>query len=457
MKLTINGTTFRGFKSEYREFSNFYNEMVYWLEEARKVLLYHPLNSYPERNIVASFCGLFVIVMISKIEYILKKWQDIEEIKEILLPYFQENTSNGEKVTALYESMRKFLGNDVDKEIFDAYLAIKYIRNTIVHGKWRNKEKEWIKEQGFPNDVRDLQEKHLQRIKEVFQKMVKYLEKVACSSYEVLFNSKYDELVEIAELPLEENNFSQYLIVGKADIPRIFYRNLLKINNYIDRCFEKIISLKKYSWKEGFNEKEIHIMDEETVKKLKYQAIKRAVKDNIPEVIEMRKFAKEALESWKEYWKLTFKEKNISTNILQKAIIILSKLHFSDNYKKLPFFPWSPKEQENKRIGLIETIMTPNSGYNAKEIDNALLIGEITYNLIFPPWEPLLELFLIKLPIIDLSHRESYYKEGEKALLIIKLADYYCNFLEGSSPSEWIKFYERILSNNLDNFIKEEK
>lgn len=444
---------------KYREFSNFYNEMIYWLEEARKVLLYHPLNSYPEQKIVASFCGLLVIVMISKIEYILEKWQNIGEIKEILNPYFQENKSNGEKVEALYKSFEKFLGKDVDKRVFDDYLAIKYLRNVIIHGRWKKNHKEWVKQQGFPADTRNLQEEHWQKIYGVFKKMVEYLIKVVLDkNYEVLFSEKYpDELFEIAELPLLEDNLSKYIVLRKGDIPRLFWRNLEKINDYFDKCFDKIISLKKYNWKESFTKEEIYSVDEKTLEKLKYSAIKQAVEDGIQEVIQMEKFGKDAIESWEGYWNFTFKEKSISIPVLQKATEILTELHFSGNYKKPPFFPWEQYESKDQRIKLIEAICTDRSTYTAKEIDDALFIGKTTYDLIFQPWETPLALFLLKLPIIDPSNAENYKKEGEKALLIIKLADYYHSFLEGLQPSGWIKFYEEILKDGTCNFLKGEK
>lgn len=52
-----------------------------------------------------------------------------------------ENVSNGERVSSLCEAFR-VAGIRVDRQLFDDYRAIKDLRNTIVHGRWKEHEKE---------------------------------------------------------------------------------------------------------------------------------------------------------------------------------------------------------------------------------------------------------------------------------------------------------------------------
>ncbi|MEM4539831.1 MAG: hypothetical protein QXF02_06675 [Candidatus Korarchaeota archaeon] len=61
--------------------------------------------------------------------------------------------------------MNKYGG--IDRSILEDYLALKYLRNVIVHTKWRLHEKEWVEKIGFPSDVRILNEEHWYRILEV--------------------------------------------------------------------------------------------------------------------------------------------------------------------------------------------------------------------------------------------------------------------------------------------------
>ena len=85
-----------------------------------------------------------------------------------------ENVSNGDRVASLYEAFCE-AGIQVDRQVFDDYLAIKYLRNTIVHGRWKNHEKEWLDRRGFPTATRKLTKEHLDRIEHVNQNMMLYI------------------------------------------------------------------------------------------------------------------------------------------------------------------------------------------------------------------------------------------------------------------------------------------
>jgi len=87
--------------------------------------------------------------------------------------WFGSKARNGERVRNLFRAFR-VAGIGVDKDIFKDFLAIKYLRNTIVHAKWKPYEVAWIKRRGFPDNTSRLTREHLRRMMEVYQTMLVY-------------------------------------------------------------------------------------------------------------------------------------------------------------------------------------------------------------------------------------------------------------------------------------------
>jgi hypothetical protein len=144
------------------EFIDTYSDDVIFLHHSRSALLTHPLDGwYAFAQLVdSSACRMLAVFIIGSLEAMLKAWRDRDRV-DVLDRYFApKGVKNGERVSSLYEAFVS-VGIQVDRAVFDDYLAIKYLRNTIVHGRWKKDEKEWLESRGFPTDTRKLTKEHL--------------------------------------------------------------------------------------------------------------------------------------------------------------------------------------------------------------------------------------------------------------------------------------------------------
>lgn len=157
------------------EFIDTYSDDLIFLHQARSALLTHPLNGwYALAQLVdSSACRMLTVFMIGSIEAMLEAWRDQDHLG-VLDPYFAKDVPNGERVSSLYEAFVA-VGIQVDRGVFDDYLAIKYLRNTIVHGKWKENEKKWLDSRGFPTDTRKLTKECFDRIEHVYENMMLYV------------------------------------------------------------------------------------------------------------------------------------------------------------------------------------------------------------------------------------------------------------------------------------------
>lgn len=80
----------------------------------------------------ASACRLLAVFIIDGIEMMLHQWR-ARDHQQILDVYFKGRHPNGERVRALCDAFQH-AGITVDPQVFLDYLAIRYLRNTIVHG-----------------------------------------------------------------------------------------------------------------------------------------------------------------------------------------------------------------------------------------------------------------------------------------------------------------------------------
>src|SRR5262245_26730190 len=149
----------------------YFDDLLY-LDAARSALLTHPLRPESKWYCDMETCRLLAVWMIDCMEVILETWRD-QEPGGVLDAYFAERNTNGARVTSLYKAFHN-AGIPVDRQVFDDYLAIKYLRNSIVHGRWKENEKEWLDGQGFPTDSRNLTKAHLDRINNVHMNMFWY-------------------------------------------------------------------------------------------------------------------------------------------------------------------------------------------------------------------------------------------------------------------------------------------
>ncbi|MEM2351528.1 MAG: hypothetical protein QXT26_03890 [Thermoproteota archaeon] len=84
--------------------------------------------------------------MVDGIEAMRQYWNEV--ISSGIFNTYLKATKNSERVQNLYEILNKY--GSIDRGILEDYLALKYLRNVIVHAKWRHHEKEWVEKRGSP-------------------------------------------------------------------------------------------------------------------------------------------------------------------------------------------------------------------------------------------------------------------------------------------------------------------
>jgi hypothetical protein len=284
--------------SEIREFIDAYSVDLIYLLEARRALLTHPLRGeYAFEDLLnASFCRLFIVTVVQAIEFMLNAWQERDHIG-ILNNYFSNQASNGDRVNALYSAFQQ-AGINVDREVFEDYLAIKYLRNTIVHGRWKNHEKEWLDLRGFPTDVRKFTKEHLDRVHHVYQNMMFYIFLTTVPSRQA---PKPNCLVRLKEEMTRIRD--EHGILRLSDINRIFWQNLERIDWLIYQDIEKVVVSDEYNWTRELSKEQIEtLVRTGKHKRLLFLAAWRAGRNNHPLLARHRSLANDALVFWRKYW-----------------------------------------------------------------------------------------------------------------------------------------------------------
>ncbi len=396
---------------QHPEFIDTYSDDIIYLQEGRKALLTHPLRKEVKWLCDASFCRMFAVIMIGSLDAMLEQWRKRDNFN-ILEPWLEQcrgkHTPNSEKVRSLCNAFH-IAGIKVDREVFEDFLAIKYLRNTIVHASLKQNEIKQLEQQGFPTDTRKLTEEHWRKMQSVNQNMMFYiaLTGMAQPSYR-----PPEDLLRFKQNVADDDMG----LVRKVDIPRIFWSNLEKISERIDKDMAKAALTEKYNWAKGLGKEEIKTMPDEEKKRLFFLALRRTGEENFGLLKQHQNLTKYALDSWDEYWRLTFDKYKISCEDITKCIEVFHSLEILEN----------------------------NEALQEKQIAFAFNTGRVVYDIM--PNVTATYLLMVQLPIIDPENTHKYLEEGEKALMAIELHDYWYSYVESRSKPDtrrWA-FYRRI-------------
>jgi len=413
------------------EFIDAYEDDLIYILEAQKALFTHPLKFVYEKAAIASFTRVYIVTAVNEIEIIIKKWAD-KDYRNILSVYFSEKSTNGERVNALYSAFKK-AGINVDLEIFKDYLALKYLRNTIVHGEWREGEKEWITERGFPNDVREFNEEHFNRVKEVVLNMEFYI-------FLAIFPTTSDKLIRLREE--DKRTYKDYGILKFIDLYKIIWKNLERIDNYIYQDILNVVSSPQYYWASGLSEEEIDSMSQDEQIRLLYLAAYRAGKAEHSSLVKHRSLASDTLGFWRIYWDWTV-SRGLNEDKIKQALQIIRDPNFPLEEKIWSIAGFSEKENFEKFLSEIWETLKEKIPYSREEISEAFFIGKLAYKL-FPNLTPLF-LFTLRLPIVDPENVNLYFQEAQRIYnaLLLRFSWYEC-----------VERNERFIPKNLDLCLK---
>lgn len=158
------------------EFIEAYSDDQIYLNMIQELVDSHPVEaSVPENIKVSSFCRLWSVTMIGSIESMIKIWNTGDMMWADINEYFtSDRIPNAVRIEKL-KSAFKFRGIEVDDSMFQDLVAIKYIRNAYVHSDWKEDQKNFVIQCGFPGDLMHFEGKHFERMKAVYEHVMNNL------------------------------------------------------------------------------------------------------------------------------------------------------------------------------------------------------------------------------------------------------------------------------------------
>jgi hypothetical protein len=335
--------------------------------------------------------------------------------------------SNGERVTSLYQAFRN-AGINVDKEVFDDYLAIKYLRNTIVHGKWKQSEKEWLDMRGFPTDTRKLTKEHLDRIDRVSGNMMLY---ISLTTRARPTSGKPDGLIKLDNIVRPDDSG----ILRLRDIERIFWNALERIDARLTVQIKKAVP--------GPSRDDLKRLGHDESRRLFYLAARRLGKENAEVFAEIRPLANEALEFWREYWRRAVAPQGLSEESITRALQVFGSHDFQPELPQWSVFGLADLPDDLAEQ-LVDDALGRGGPFTSEQIVAAFRAGKLAYDMI-PNITPIAMLTL-RLPVIDPANTAVYVHEAQSALHLFRLnrAWYSCVEYHAAFTDESLDFYARI-------------
>ena len=420
------------------EFIDTYSDDLIYLIEARKALLTHPFRTEIKELCDASFCRLLIVFVVGSLEAMLKHWIEKFGIRELEI-YFAERVKNSERIQALYNAFQK-KGVNVDIEVLNDYLAIKYLRNAICHARWYDHEKEWCEKRGFPTDTRKLSEEHWYKILEVNENMMMYIALTGIP--ELTRRIPQDKVIRVRK----EKEELKPMIIRRKDLPYVVFKNLGNIASEIYKVIEKVATSEKYNWSKGLSPNELEKLSDHDAKIMFYTAVKRARDEGLDEIIKQRELMKDAIYFWKLYKEETFVRNNITLADIEKSFKLLNFLHQRKFYISPLPFPWDENLPQQVKTQLIKAVGNPPEGISDIETIKSLDVGKLTCD--FMPDITPVSLFVVYLPLIDPESAKAQMEEIKFILAAWRLRVVWYDYIERCEQPDtslWI-FYERLLN-----------
>jgi len=425
------------------EFTDTYSDDIIYLREARIALLTHPLRAAIPTLCNASFCRLFAIVMIGSIEAMLERWRDRDNLN-ILDAYFAAEVSNGDRVKSLRNT---FVTNgiNVNSGVFDDYLAIKYLRNAIVHASWQSQsgqvkqeQIDWIEARGFPTDTRNFSEQHWQRIEWVNENMIFY---IAITGIAGIRPPPDHCNVGMPVRPLPDTAG----ILSRSDWPRLYWSNLDRISDLIGQRIETAALKPEYYWAKNSTDDQIEALPHVEQKRQFYMAASVAAQGGFEPLTSLASHADNAASCWREYIRLVPEFKDLALPVLHDVLQSLRVIHEKHIFPKNGVFPpWPDDTPHQIRHQLVIHSFESIEPLTVKQVADTHHFGAKAKRAIANIM-PLL-LFSIQLPIIARSRIAEWRETASYVADVFEVGQSWYAFLEGHpSPREPIDFYREMI------------
>lgn len=148
------------------EFLDCYSDDIIQLKEARKVMLALQKHEFSTQLCNATFCRIYIILLVGQVEMVLKHWRTRDGIPFEDLFDHNGKITNQQRVDRMVSVFRIHLMPTDPAILFD-FLALRYIRNALIHSEWNEQQQAFVEERGFPIDARSFRNQDWIRIAEI--------------------------------------------------------------------------------------------------------------------------------------------------------------------------------------------------------------------------------------------------------------------------------------------------
>jgi hypothetical protein len=431
----------RGEQMPIDEFTDTYSDDITYLREGRIALLTHPLRGEIPEFCNASFCRLYAIMMIGSIEAMIERWRTRDNLN-ILDAYFAEGVKNGDRVKSLLAAFTN-KGINVKHDVFDDYLAIKYLRNAIMHASWETQSGQlkqdqvnWIAARKFPTDTRKLNEKHWQKMEWVNENMMFYIALTGTPKIKPLPSLKD---VGMPERPLPDTTG----IIALHDWPRLYWFNLERISIAIGEQIQAAALTPDHPWNFDLTEEQIQTMPHYDLKCRFFMAAKASAQ-NFKPLVSLYDHAENASSCWSQYTRLVPDFNDLTPTTVRDIVNTLRIIHDKRIFPKNGIFPeWKNETPADIRKQLIMHCFESIEPLSVDQIAEVHQVGSKAKSAV-PNIMPLM-LFSIQLPILAPNRAKEWMETASYIADIFEAGQSWYSFVECQpSPRDTIDFYRQI-------------
>lgn len=300
-----------------------YADDLAYLRDARDALHTHPFRLPLWDLIDGSFARQHAIATVGAVELAINHFKQFEPELET---YFKARAPNGEKIRSLGGVLVRMhgageTGTEIDLEVIEDYLAVKYIRNAVEHARYKDYERQHVIARGFPASVLDLRAEHLDKIIAISNAMIRYItaaeqyRNIEANEDEWLARVLHEKEQSLLLVPdSEAGKQLRHPVYRRNQIPILYWRNLESIGSRITSAVEEIAGSRQSTPSHANN----------------YREAWRQSRKHLDLFGATRWLADEALFNLREFRRLALETRGVSVDLVKTAGVELREVFSAD-------------------------------------------------------------------------------------------------------------------------------